>query len=231
MRNLITDVRGLMVGQAHDAAAATGVTTAIFERPTIASVAVLGGAPGTRDTTLLEPGMAVEHVDAIVLSGGSAWGLGAADGVMRWLAKEGRGFPVGTLRVPIVPQAILFDLMNGGDKPWARGEGETPYARLGAEAATAASVEFALGTAGAGFGATTANLKGGLGSARSSRSMPSAAPRSAMARISGRRPTSATGSLVALAGLPRSRPATRPCASRAAPARTPRSPSSRPMPY
>lgn len=165
MRNLITDVRGLMVGQAHDAAAATGVTTAIFERPTIASVAVLGGAPGTRDTTLLDPEMTVEHVDAIVLSGGSAWGLGAADGVMRWLAKEGRGFPVGTLRVPIVPQAILFDLMNGGDKPWARGEGETPYARLGAEAATAASVEFALGTAGAGFGATTANLKGGLGSA------------------------------------------------------------------
>uniref|UniRef100_A0A9E7ZR37 P1 family peptidase n=1 Tax=Bosea sp. NBC_00436 TaxID=2969620 RepID=A0A9E7ZR37_9HYPH len=165
MRNLITDVRGLMVGQAHDAAAATGVTTAIFKRPTIASVSVLGGAPGTRDTTLLDPEMTVEHVDAIVLSGGSAWGLGAADGVMRWLAKEGRGFPVGTLRVPIVPQAILFDLMNGGDKPWARGEGETPYARLGAEAATAASVDFALGTAGAGFGATTANLKGGLGSA------------------------------------------------------------------
>ena len=165
MRNLITDVRGLLVGQAHDAAAATGVTAAIFERPTIASASVLGGAPGTRDTTLLDPEMTVEHVDAIVLSGGSAWGLGAADGVMRWLAKEGRGFPVGTLRVPIVPQAILFDLMNGGDKPWARGESETPYARLGAEAAAAASVDFALGTAGAGFGATTANLKGGLGSA------------------------------------------------------------------
>ena len=165
MRNLITDVRGLLVGQAHDPAAATGVTAAIFERPTIASASVLGGAPGTRDTTLLDPEMTVEHVDAIVLSGGSAWGLGAADGVMRWLAKEGRGFPVGTLRVPIVPQAILFDLMNGGDKPWARGESETPYARLGAEAAAAASVDFALGTAGAGFGATTANLKGGLGSA------------------------------------------------------------------
>ena len=165
MRNLITDVRGLLVGQAHDVTAATGVTAAIFERPTIASAAVLGGAPGTRDTALLVPEMTVEHVDAVVLSGGSAWGLGAADGVMRWLAQEGRGFPVGPFRVPIVPQAILFDLMNGGEKPWARGEGETPYAQLGAEAAAAAAAEFALGTAGAGFGATTANLKGGLGSA------------------------------------------------------------------
>lgn len=165
MKNLITDVRGLLVGQAHDAAAATGITVTVFERPTIASAAVLGGAPGTRDTALLAPEMTVEHVDAIVLSGGSAWGLGAADGVMRWLAKEGRGFPVGAFRVPIVPQAILFDLMNGGEKPWARGEGETPYARLGAEAAAAASANFTLGTAGAGFGATTANLKGGLGSA------------------------------------------------------------------
>lgn len=165
MKNLITDVRGLLVGQAHDAAAATGVTAAIFERPTVASVAVLGGAPGTRDTALLVPEMTVEHVDAIVLSGGSAWGLGAADGVMRWLAKEGRGFPVGAFRVPIVPQAILFDLMNGGEKPWACGEGETPYARLGAEAAAAASSHFTLGTAGAGYGATTATLKGGLGSA------------------------------------------------------------------
>ena len=165
MQNLITDVRGLLIGQAHDAVAATGVTAAIFERPTVASAAVLGGAPGTRDTALLDPEMTVEHVDAIVLSGGSAWGLGAADGVMRWLAKEGRGFPVGAFRVPIVPQAILFDLMNGGEKPWARGEGEPPYARLGAEAAAAASAGFVLGTAGAGYGATTATLKGGLGSA------------------------------------------------------------------
>lgn len=165
MHNLITDVRGLLVGQAHDATAATGVTVALFERPTIASTAVLGGAPGTRDTALLAPEMTVEHVDAIVLSGGSAWGLGAADGVMRWLAQQGRGFPVGAFRVPIVPQAILFDLMNGGDKPWARGDGETPYARLGVEAAAAASAGFALGSVGAGFGATTANLKGGIGSA------------------------------------------------------------------
>lgn len=165
MRNLITDVRGVLVGQAHDAAAATGVTLAVFERPTIASAAVLGGAPGTRDTALLEPEMTVEHVDAIMLSGGSAWGLSAADGAMSWLAAHERGFPVGPFRVPIVPQAILFDLANGGDKPWAKGEGEAPYRRLGAEAAAAAAADFALGTAGAGYGATTANLKGGLGSA------------------------------------------------------------------
>lgn len=165
MRNLITDVRGVLVGQAHDAQAATGVTVALFERPTVASVAILGGAPGTRDTSLLEPEMTVEHIDAIVLSGGSAWGLSAADGVMAWLAGQGRGFPIGPLRVPIVPQAILFDLLNGGDKPWTSGQAEPPYRRLGSLAAEAAAADFALGTAGAGFGATTQNLKGGIGSA------------------------------------------------------------------
>ncbi|WP_376986808.1 P1 family peptidase [Bosea sp. R86505] len=165
MRNLITDVRGLLVGQAHDPGAATGVTVALFERPTVASVAILGGAPGVRDTALLEPEMTVEHVDAIVLSGGSAWGLAAADGVMAHLASQGRGFPVGALRVPIVPQAILFDLANGGAKPWAAGDGEAPYRELGRRAAADAGLDIALGTAGAGFGATTKTLKGGLGSA------------------------------------------------------------------
>lgn len=165
MRNLITDIRGITVGQAHDAAGATGVTVALFDKPTIASIAVLGGAPGTRDSALLEPGMTVEHVDAIVLSGGSSWGLSAADGVMAWLAERGRGFPVAHLHVPIVPQAILFDLVNGGDKPWASGACEAPFRQLARRAAAEASADFALGTAGAGFGATTANLKGGLGSA------------------------------------------------------------------
>jgi len=165
MRNLITDVGGVLVGQAHDAEAATGVTVALFEQPTIASVAILGGAPGTRDTALLEPDMTVQHVDAIALSGGSAWGLSAADGVMAWLAAQQRGFPVGSLRIPIVPQAILFDLGNGGAKPWASGEGDAPYRNLGRTAAAAASADFALGTAGAGFGATTKTLKGGIGSA------------------------------------------------------------------
>jgi L-aminopeptidase/D-esterase-like protein len=165
MRNLITDVRGVLVGQAHDTQAATGATVALFERPTVASIAVLGGAPGTRDTALLEPEMTVEHVDAIVLSGGSAWGLAAADGVMGWLASQGRGFPVGSLRVPIVPQAILFDLDNGGTKPWAAGEGDVPYRSLGRLAAADAGADFVLGTAGAGYGATTKTFKGGIGSA------------------------------------------------------------------
>ncbi|GAU84027.1 P1 family peptidase [Bosea sp. BIWAKO-01] len=166
MRNLITDVRGLLVGQAQDLAAATGVTVALFDRPTVASVAILGGAPGTRDTALLEPEMTVEHVDAIVLSGGSAWGLAAADGVMATLAANGRGFPVGGMRVPVVPQAILFDLLNGGDKGWAKGNGaEGPYRALARAAAENVGTEFSLGSAGAGYGATTATLKGGLGSA------------------------------------------------------------------
>ncbi|RDJ27309.1 peptidase S58 family protein [Bosea caraganae] len=166
MRNLITDVRGLLIGQAHDPVAATGVSVALFERPTVASIAILGGAPGTRDTALLEPEMTVEHVDAIVLSGGSAWGVSAADGVMAALAERGRGFPVGGLRIPIVPQAILFDLLNGGDKSWAKGgSAEPPYRALGRAAVEAAALDVALGTAGAGYGATTATLKGGLGSA------------------------------------------------------------------
>ncbi len=163
MRNLITDVRGVLVGQAHDAAAATGVTAAVFERPAVASAAVLGGGPGTRDTDLLQPEMTVEHIDAVVLAGGSAWGLGAADGVMGWLASQGRGFPVGSFRVPIVPQAILMDLLNGGNKDWGL---HSPYRDLGYAAFEAASGgPFAIGTVGAGTGATTANLKGGLGSA------------------------------------------------------------------
>ncbi|POR53989.1 P1 family peptidase [Bosea psychrotolerans] len=166
MRNLITDVRGLLVGNAQDPHAATGVTVALFERPSIASIAVLGGAPGTRDTALLEPEMTVEHIDAIVLSGGSAWGLAAADGVMAGLAARQRGFQIGSLRVPLVPQAILFDLLNGGEKPWAKdGASEPPYRALGRSALDAAAGDFALGTAGAGYGASTVNLKGGLGSA------------------------------------------------------------------
>lgn len=166
MRNLITDVPGILVGNAHDAAAATGVTVALFDAPTVASVAVLGGAPGVRDTALLEPEMTVSHVDALVLSGGSAFGLAAADGVIAGLAAVKRGFAVGGLRVPIVPQAILFDLLNGGSKPWAEGRDiEPPYRRLGRMALDHAASDFGLGTVGAGYGATTAMLKGGLGSA------------------------------------------------------------------
>jgi D-aminopeptidase len=167
MRNLITDVPGLLVGNAQDARVASGVTVALFEEPAIASVAILGGAPGVRDTALLEPEMTVERIDAIALSGGSAFGLEAAGGVMSALAAQGRGFRVGAARVPIVPQAILFDLTNGGDKAWIdKNPGDAPpYRALGAAALANAARDFPLGTAGAGYGANTVNLKGGLGSA------------------------------------------------------------------
>ncbi len=160
-RNLITDVAGLRVGNAQDAAIKTGATVLVGDAPFTAGVHVMGGAPGTRETDLLAPDRVVEQVDALVLSGGSAFGLDAASGVADALRGKGRGFIVGDQAVPICPGAILFDLLNGGDKDWA----ENPYKRLGAEALEAARSEFALGTAGAGAGATTANLKGGLGSA------------------------------------------------------------------
>ena len=162
MKNLITDVPGLTIGEAHDEAAATGVTAIVFDRLTVASIATLGGAPGLRDTALLEPEMTVDHVDAILLSGGSAFGLDAAGGAMAALKEMGRGFEVGSVRVPIVPQAILFDLLNGGNKDWGR---MPPYWELGYQATKSAGRDVALGTAGAGYGATTATLKGGLGSA------------------------------------------------------------------
>ncbi|MFS8038260.1 P1 family peptidase [Xanthobacter sp. AM11] len=162
MRNLITDVPGILVGNATDLHIGTGVTVVLCEAPAIAAVDVRGGGPGTRETDLLDPAATVERVDAIALSGGSAFGLDAASGVMAGLAARGRGFAVGTARVPIVPGAILFDLLNGGDKGW---EAHPPYARLGRAALEAAGADFALGTAGAGTGCTTATVKGGLGSA------------------------------------------------------------------
>ena len=163
MENLVTDVPGLRVGHAEDRRLASGVTVLVFEAPAVASVAISGGAPGSRDTALLEPGMTVERVDAFVLAGGSAFGLDAAGGASAALRAAGRGFAVREVRVPIVPSAILFDLANGGDKSW----GDVPvYWHLGRAAAEAATTgPFALGSVGAGLGATTATLKGGLGSA------------------------------------------------------------------
>lgn len=155
-------IAGVAIGHAENAPAASGVTAIVFEEPAIASVSVLGGAPGGRDTALLAPEMTVERVDALLLSGGSAFGLDAAGGAMAALSALGRGFPVGPVRVPIVPQAILFDLLNGGDKGWGE---MPPYWSLGRDAVHAAGSRFALGSVGAGLGATTANLKGGLGSA------------------------------------------------------------------
>jgi L-aminopeptidase/D-esterase-like protein len=160
--NLITDVPGLRVGNAHDAKLASGVTVALFDEAAVASCAVLGGAPATRETDLLEPDKVVPGIHAVVLSGGSAFGLDAASGVQAYLRQHGIGFPVGSAIVPLVPQAAVFDLLNGGDKDW----GLYPvYRELGYEAASKAAVEFELGTVGGGFGATTVNLKGGLGSA------------------------------------------------------------------
>ncbi|MTH99453.1 P1 family peptidase [Roseibium sp. RKSG952] len=161
-RNLITDVPGLLVGNASDQSLKSGATVLLPEEPAIASVAVHGGAPGTREIALLEPEQTVNKVDAIVLAGGSSFGLDAGAGVQGRLAELGRGFAVGPVRVPIVPTAILFDLINGGDKSWGEA---APYRDLGRAALDAASESFALGSVGAGTGATTANLKGGLGSA------------------------------------------------------------------
>lgn len=163
LQNLLTDIDGVSVGHATDLALGSGVTAIVFDSPAVASGLVLGGAPGGRDTALLDPEMTVETVDALVLSGGSAFGLDAAGGVQAGLREAGRGLQVGTTRVPIVPQAILMDLLNGGDKDWGR---HSPYRDMGYDAFKAAGKgAFALGTAGAGTGATTATFKGGLGSA------------------------------------------------------------------
>lgn len=163
-RNLITDVPGLRVGNADDPARLTGVTVVILNQPATAAVDIRGGGPGTRDTDTLGLAGTVDTVHGLVLSGGSAFGLSAATAVQTWLAARGLGFEVAGLRVPIVPQAILFDLANGGDKSW----GETPpYEGLARKACQAADFDFAIGSAGAGYGATTANLRGGLGSASS----------------------------------------------------------------
>jgi len=162
LKNLLTDISGVRVGHAHDAAIASGVTAVIFDSPAVASIDVRGGGPGTREDGLLKPESTVQEIDAIALSGGSALGLDAAGGVQAWLAEQGRGLRIREAVIPIVPGAICFDLLNGGNKAWGR---FPPYRDLGYAAAGAASTDFALGSVGAGLGATTANFKGGLGSA------------------------------------------------------------------
>jgi L-aminopeptidase/D-esterase-like protein len=161
-RNLITDIAGVRVGHAGNAKLGSGSTAVVFDAPVVASVDVRGGGPGTRETALLDPAQTVEGIDAIVLSGGSAFGLDAASGAQAYLREQGRGFRIRDAVVPIVPAAIMFDLLNGGDKNWGR---YPPYRELGYEAAKSAGADFALGSAGAGLGATTATLKGGIGSA------------------------------------------------------------------
>lgn len=162
-RNLLTDVAGISVGNAHDEALASGATAILFETPAVAALDIRGGGPGTRDSALLDLANTVERIDGLALSGGSAFGLETGGGIQAWLAAQGRGFAIGDARVPIVPGAVVFDLLNGGNKKWGR---FSPYRDLGfAAAENATTGDFALGNAGAGYGATTANYKGGLGSA------------------------------------------------------------------
>jgi L-aminopeptidase/D-esterase-like protein len=165
-RNLITDVPGLAVGQAEDARVRTGVSVILPDRAAVCAGDVRGGGPGTRETDALGPENLVDAIDAVVLAGGSMYGLAAADGVAAWLGAQGRGFgavrPPGVPPSPVVPAAILYDLANGGDKAWGL---EPPYRRLGIAAAEAADADFALGTAGGGYGALAGGLKGGTGSA------------------------------------------------------------------
>ena len=160
-KNLITDVPGLRVGNAADDTLKSGSTVLLGDKPFIASVDVMGGAPGTRETDLLAPDKMVESIDALVLSGGSAFGLDAATGVQERLRRDKRGFSIGPAVIPIAPAAIVFDLLNGGAKDWDR----NPYYDLGIAAYDDASTDFDIGTAGAGTGALTAMHKGGLGSA------------------------------------------------------------------
>lgn len=159
--NSLADVGGLRVGNAQDATLKSGTTVVIGDAPFVASVAVMGGAPGTRETDLLAPDKSVAAVDALVLSGGSAFGLDACSGVVDGLRADGRGFRVGAAQIPLVPGAILFDLLNGGAKDWT----ENPYRALGLAAYRGATEQFEIGSVGAGTGALTAMLKGGLGTA------------------------------------------------------------------
>jgi L-aminopeptidase/D-esterase-like protein len=163
VNNLITDIEGLRVGHAHDATLASGVTAIIIDVENVASAVTRGGAPGSRDTALLEPEMSAVGVNAVILSGGSLFGLDAAGGVIGFLREKGVGVRIGSIHIPIAVQAITFDLLNGGNKSWGR---MPPYWELGWQAAERATAgDFALGTVGGGYGTTTVTLKGGVGSA------------------------------------------------------------------
>jgi len=161
----ITDVPGIRIGHWTDRRAATGCTVLLPDRPAVAGLDVRGAAPGTRETDLLRPGNLVERVHAVVLAGGSAFGLDAASGVMRYLAERGVGFQFGRAVVPIVPAAILFDLGVGRHDRW-------PDADAGYLAASRARRTTPEGNVGAGTGATVGKalgpecaMKGGLGTA------------------------------------------------------------------
>jgi len=163
-RNLITDVPGLLVGQATEEQAATGVTVVLCNGAWPAAVDVRGGGPGTRETEALAPENLIGRAHAVVLAGGSVFGLAAADGVATALSARRIGLTLraGSPAIPIVPAAVLHDLGNAGDKAWGL---DPPYRRLGIQALDDASADFALGSAGAGRGAMAGVIKGGMGSA------------------------------------------------------------------
>ena len=163
-RNLISDVPGLLVGHAADENARSGVTVVLCGSDSAAGVDVRGGGPGTRETEALSPENLVGRAHALVLAGGSVFGLGAADGVAAVLSSRGIGLHLrpGAPAIPIVPAAVLHDLSNGGDKNWGV---DPPYRSLGMSALAAAGVEFDLGSVGAGRGAMAGLRKGGIGSA------------------------------------------------------------------
>jgi D-aminopeptidase len=161
--NLLTDIGGLRVGHVNNADIATGVTAIVFDVANIAACVVRGGAPGGRGTSDLEPEMLIGGIDVCLLSGGSVFGLDAAGGAVSYLRSQNRGLAIGAVRVPIAVQAITFDLLNGGNKDWGR---MPPYWEMGYRATEVAAIgAFPLGSVGGGYGATTATLKGGLGSA------------------------------------------------------------------
>lgn len=157
-----TDIPGLRVGHAEDAVVRTGVTVILPDAPVTMAVDVRGGGPGTRETDALAPHTLVERFHGLVLSGGSAFGLGAADAVTAWLSERGMGLPMPGRPVPVVPSAILFDLGNGGNKSWGT---EPPYRRLALEACEAAATDCPHGPVGAGFGAKAGSRPGGIGTA------------------------------------------------------------------
>ncbi len=168
-KNLITDVPGIKVGNSHDEKVLTGSTVILPDERAVCAAAIAGGGPGTRETDALGADKLVDAVDAVVLSGGSVYGLAAADGVVAALGAKGEGFGLMDLpnvpKSPVVPSAILYDLANGGDKQWGE---DTPYRALGRAAyidALNAKDGHAIGRAGAGFGARAGNERGGLGSA------------------------------------------------------------------
>lgn len=164
--NNILDVPGLRVGQAQDPRLRSGVTVILPERPCVMAADVRGGGPGTREIAALAPNCLVEEFHALVLSGGSVFGLDAASGVTAALSARGLGLPLAPRPVPVVPAAILYDLGNGGDKDWGT---EPPYRALGLAALDAAfdlgDRDLVLGSAGAGYGARAGALQGGVGSA------------------------------------------------------------------